>query len=112
MSNASNISFAPTGKTVLVPAAATAPAGVQAVGTSGVGQYRIVNSGTVAVHLGVGATATVAAANAVAAVAGTPAKGVMLLPGAIEVLRFSDEAFFSGVSATAVNLYITPGQGM
>jgi hypothetical protein len=112
MSNASNIAFSPTGDTILVPAAATAPTGVQAVGSAGVGQYRIVNTGTIAVHLGVGATAATATANAVAAVAGTPAKGIIIMPGAIEVLRFSDNAYFSGVSASAVNLYITPGQGI
>lgn len=112
MSNASNIAFSPAGNTILVPAAAIAPAGVQAVGATGAGQYRIVNTGTIAVHLGVGSTAAQATANAVAAVAGTPAKGVIVMPGAIEVLRFSDNAYFSGVSASAVSLYITPGQGM
>jgi hypothetical protein len=112
MSNASQIPFTPTGNTIVVPAAATAPTGVQAVGTAGVGQYRIVNTGTIVVHLGVGATAATATANAVAAVAGTPAKGIIIMPGAIEVLRFGNDAFFSGVSASAVNVYITPGQGI
>jgi len=112
MSNASNIAFSPTGDTILVPAAATAPTGVQAVGSAGVGQYRIVNTGTIAVHLGVGSTAVQATANAVAAVAGTPAKGIIIMPGAIEILRFGNDAFFSGVSASAVSLYITPGQGI
>lgn len=112
MSNASSIPFAPAGDTILVPAAAVAPTGVQATGSVGVGQYRIVNPGTIVVHLGVGATAVSATANAVAAVAGTPGHGILLMPGAIEILRFSNDAFFSGVSASAVNLYITPGQGI
>jgi hypothetical protein len=112
MSNASQIPFTPTGDTILVPAAASPPTGVQAVAAAGVGQYRVANTGTIIVHLGVGPTAAIATANAVAAIAGTPAKGIMLLPGAIEVLRFSNNAFFSGVAASAVSLYITPGQGI
>lgn len=112
MSNASSIPFAPTGNTILVPAAASAPTGVQAVAAAGVGQYRIVNTGTIVVHLGVGATAAQATANAVAATAGVPAKGIIVMPGAIEILRFANDAFFSGVSASAVSLYVTPGQGI
>jgi hypothetical protein len=112
MSNASSIPFTPTGDTILVPAAASAPTGVQAASASGVGQYRIVNTGTIVVHLGVGATAAQATANAVAATAGVPAKGIIVMPGAIEILRFANDAFFSGVSASAVNVYITPGQGI
>jgi hypothetical protein len=117
MSNNSQIAFNPQGKTVVIAATTTAPTGLQApVDTKytpqATGQYRIVNSGTVAVFLGFGSTAADAAANAVAPVAGTPSNALALLPGAIEVLRFTPNTFFSGLAASATSVYITQGQGL
>jgi hypothetical protein len=112
MSNASQIPFSPTGATVVVPSDTVAPTGVATTSTTGVGQYRVVNSGAVMVHLGYGSSASIATANAVAAIAGTPSKSVPLVPGAVEVLRFSNNAFFSALSASPVSVYITPGQGI
>ena len=114
MATNSQIAFNPQGDTVVVAAASTAPTGVQApAGTVNPrGQYRIVNAGNVTVHLGVGATAAAAQANAVAAAAGVPAAGIPLVPGAVEILRFSAEAYFSGYSASAATVYITPGEGL
>jgi hypothetical protein len=117
MSNNSQIAFNPQGKTVVIAATTSAPAGLQApvdaVNTAqATGQYRIVNSGTVAVFLGFGATAAEATANAVAPIAGTPTSALALLPGAIEVLRFTPNTFFSGLAASATSVYITPGQGL
>jgi hypothetical protein len=66
----------------------------------------------VIVHLGVGPTVAKAKANAEAAVSGNPAAGIPLLPGAVEILRFSDTSYFSGLAASAQTLYITPGQGI
>lgn len=117
MSTNSQIAFNPQGKTVVVAAAAVAPAGVQApvyekFNPQATGQYRFVNAGTNTVHLGVGPLAADATANAVAATAGSPAAGIPLVPGAVEVLRFPLGSHFSGVAAAATTLYITPGEGL
>lgn len=76
------------------------------------GQYRVINSGTVIVHLGVGATVAKAKANAEAAASGNPAPGIPLLPGAVEILRFGSDAYFSALAASSTTIYITPGQGI
>jgi len=117
MSNNSQISFNPQGKTIVVPADGTAPAGVQApvfakFDPQAVGQYRIVNAGTTTVFLGIGGTAAEATANAVAPVAGTPSDAIVLLPGAVEILRFTANTFFSGLSSAAATVYIVQGEGM
>jgi len=117
MSNNSQIAFNPQGKTIVVPAAATAPAGVQApvfakFDPQAVGQYRVINSSANTVFLGIGGTAAEATSNAVAPVAGTPSSAIVLVPGAVEVLRFGRESFFSGMASGASTIYITPGQGL
>jgi hypothetical protein len=114
MSN-NQISFLPLGETIVVAAAAVAPAGIQALATQNfgqAGQYRVVNAGTNTVFLGVGSTAAVAQANAVAPVAGDPSPAIPIVPGAVEILRFGEEIYFSGLAAAATTLYITPGQGL
>jgi len=113
----SQIAFTPLGKTVVVAATTSAPTGVQApvaekFNPQNAGQYRIVNAGTNTVFLGIGPTAALAAAAAVAPVAGTPSDAIVLLPGAIEVLRFNKDTFFSGLAAAANTVYVTPGQGL
>jgi hypothetical protein len=117
MSSNSQIAFASLGETIAITAAATAPDGVQALvlernKAHSTGQYRVVNAGTLIVHLGVGPTVAKAKANAEAAASGNPAAGIPLLPGAVEILRFSDTSYFSGLAASAQTLYITPGQGI
>ena len=117
MSTNSQIAFAPLGNTVLIPAAASAPTCVQALVDArfdgqGTGQYRLVNSSTNTVFLGVGPTAAIATANAVAPVAGTPSAAIVLLPGAVEILRFGRESFFSGLASAASSVYIVQGQGI
>lgn len=117
MATNSQIAFNPQGKTVTIAATGTAPTGVSApvddkFSMQETGQYRVVNTSTNVVHLGVGANAALATANAVASVAGTPSYGVPLLPGAVEILRFPIGSFFSGLAASASTVYITPGQGL
>ena len=117
MASNSQIAFAPLGETIAITANATAPDGVQALvlernKANSTGQYRVVNAGTVIVHLGVGPTVAKAKANAEAAASGNPAAGIPLLPGAVEILRFSYTSYFSGLAASAQTLYITPGQGI
>ncbi len=118
MSTNSQIAFAPLGNTVVIPATTVASTGVQALVFSrldaqSTGQYRIINSSANTVFLGVGNTAAEAAANAVAPVAGTPTAAIVLVPGAVEVLRFARESFFSGLApAGASTVYIVPGEGI
>lgn len=117
MATSSQIAFNPQGNTVVVAANATAPVGVQALVDSKflpqeTGQVRLVNAGTNIVHLGVGPTAAIAQANAVAAATGSPAVGIPLLAGAVEIMRFAAGAYFSGVASAATTVYVTPGKGL
>lgn len=117
MATNSQIAFNPQGNTVVVAAAAVAPAGVQApvnnqFDAQATGQMRIVNAGSNLVHLGVGPTAALAKANAVAAAAGSPAAGIPLVAGAVEILRFPLGSYFSGLASGATTVYLTPGEGI
>lgn len=117
MSSNSQIAFSPLGNTIVVAATTSAPTGIQApvytkFDPQNVGQYRFVNAGTTTVFLGTGDSAAKAAAAAVAPVAGTPSAAIVLLPGAIEILRFNKDTFFSGLASAATTVYITPGQGL
>lgn len=117
MASNSQIAFAPLGETVAITANATAPDGVQVLVAprnidNSLGQYRVVNAGTAIVHLGVGSTVAKAKANAEAAVSGNPGAGLPLLPGAVEIVRFGADSYFSGLAASAQTIYITPGQGI
>ena len=117
MGTNSQIAFAPLGKTIVVAAAAAAPVGIQApvyakFDPQNAGQFRFINAGTTTVFLGTGPNATDATANAVAPVAGTPSAAIVLVPGAVEILRFNQDTFFSGLSSAAATVYITPGQGL
>lgn len=117
MSNNSQIAFTPLGKTIVVAAAVAAPAGIQApvyakFDPQNVGQYRFINAGTATVFLGTGGSATEATANAVAPVAGVPSAAIVLVAGAVEILRFAPGTYFSGLASAAITVYITPGQGL
>jgi hypothetical protein len=117
MSTNSQVAFNPIGKTVALAAAAVAPAGVQApvyekFNPQNAGQYRFVNAGTNTVFLGTGPTAALAQAASVAPVAGTPSDAIVLVPGAVEIIRFNKDTFFSGLAAAATTVYVTPGQGI
>jgi hypothetical protein len=117
MSTNSQIAFAPLGQTIVVAATTSAPTGIQApvyakFDPQNAGQFRFVNAGTTTVFLGTGSTAAEATANAVAPVAGTPSAATVLVPGAVEILRFNHTTNFSGLSSAAATVYITPGQGL
>lgn len=117
MTTNSQISFNQQGETVVIAADVAPPLGVQVpvyekFSAYVAGQMRIVNASNNTVHLGFGSTAAVAQANAVESVAGNPAPSIPLLPGAVEILRFSAGLFFSGAAAGASTVYITPGEGI
>jgi hypothetical protein len=103
--------FTPTGNTVTFTANTTAATPVQAVSTTlGGNQYRILNSGTVTVFMGVGNASANATSNATVVV--STGQAIPLLAGTDEILTFSPNAYFTGItsSSTAV-VYITPGDG-
>lgn len=117
MSTNSQIAFNPQGKTIVVAADTVAPAGKQApvdekFNAQNTGQYRFVNGGSDTVFIGTGPSAALAQAASVAPVALTPSNAVVLLPGAVEILRFNKDTYFSGLAAAAATVYITPGQGI
>jgi hypothetical protein len=117
MSTNSQIAFAPLGETVVVAAAASAPTGVQALvsgrlDAQGTGQYRIINNSIYTVFLGVGTTAALATANAVAPIAGDPSPAIVLVPGAVEILRFARTSYFSGLASASATVYIVQGEGI
>jgi hypothetical protein len=117
MSNNSQIAFTPLGKTIVVAATTSAPTGIQApvypkFDPQNAGQYRFINAGTTTVFLGTAMGAAEATAAAVAPVAGTPSDAIVLVPGAVEILRFNKDTYFSGLAASATTIYVTPGQGL
>jgi hypothetical protein len=108
----SQIPFSPLGPTVSFTAATpTAPTAVQAPVNpteTSAGQFRIVNSGVVAVFLAFGATSAEAVTKASAVATSIP-----LLAGSSQILRFPAGAFFTATSASATSVvYVTPGQGI
>jgi hypothetical protein len=104
--------FTPLGNTVVFTANTSAPTPVQAVSnTLGGNQYRIINSGNVVVFLALGNTSTNATNNA--SVITSTGGSIPLLPGTDEVLTFTPNAFFTGItSANTAVIYVTPGDGM
>ena len=115
MASASQFPFQPLGPSHLIVANVAAPAPVQVnvrETTTGVGQYRIVNNSINEVFLGVGATGAQATANSVAPTVGNPTNTIMLVPGAVEVLRLVNNAFFTATAAGASDVYIVPGEGL
>ena len=106
--------FAQSGKSVAFTAATSAPTAIQASnyeGTSLSGNYRICNSGTAVVFLGIGRNATEAAANATVLTAS--ANCLPILPGAIEVFKFGLNSFFTGITVSGSSIvYVTPGAGI
>ena len=103
--------FTPTGNTVMFTANTTAPTPVQAVSTTlGGNQYRILNSGTVTVFMGVGNTAAASTSNAT--VITSTSSTIPLLPGTDEILTFSPNSYFTGITASSTAVvYLTPGDG-
>lgn len=103
--------FTPTGNTVMFTANTTAPSPVQAVSTTlGGNQYRILNSGTVTVFMGVGNTSAASTSNAT--VITSTSSTIPLLAGTDEILTFNPNAYFTGITAASTSVvYITPGDG-
>lgn len=99
--------FSPTGPTVTVTAATSAPVGVQVPesGTSSGFQFRVYNAGTVIAFLGVGSTSGAAQSAATG--------GIPLPVGVVEVLSFPVGSYFSALTSSGTaSVYLTPGKGL
>lgn len=102
--------FTPTGNTVTFTAATTAPASVQASGTTlGFTQYLVQNAGSGTVFMGYGSSNAIAYANAVTLT--STGNTVVLLAGTSQVLTLQPNMYFTGVSSISGSVYITPGEG-
>ena len=105
------MAFTPMGNTVSFTAAVSAPTPVRASSTTiGGTQYRVHNTGNVAVFLGFGDTAAAATSMANTAINGST---ISLVPSSVEIFTFNANVYFTGAttSGTAV-VYITPGDGV
>ena len=107
--------FEARGNTVLITAASTAPTGAQVApsagyATGGAHIYRVANTGSVTVWLGVSNTAAGAQTNA--AKPATTGAGIPILAGAVELFSFDSSSYFSGYSTASCEVAITPGVGL
>lgn len=114
--NSSQIAFSPLGQTKLITADALAPTGIQvpvqsSVLNQSVGQYRFINAGLEVAYIGYGQTAAIAQTNA-AGFSGGVTNAFILMPGAVEILRFAPDTYFSAYAANPCSIYVVPGQGL
>lgn len=112
-----NRPFNPTGPTVLVAGATSAPSGVQvpSVGAGPAQQYRIHNGGAVTAFVAFGISAAAAQADAVIPTgSGANSKNAIPVPaGAIEILSLSPNCFVSAITGSSTaSVYVTPGEGL
>ena len=102
--------FNQQGNTQTFTAAVTPPSPVQVTSSTGAAnQYRVINTGQVTVFMGVGTTSALATTNATSTM---PSRAIPLLPGTDEILTFTPDAYFTGMTASSTAVvYITPGTG-
>ena len=105
------MAFTPMGNTVTFTAAVTAPTPVQATSTIiGGTQYRVHNTGNVAVYMGFGNSATAASNMANVSIAGST---LSLMPNSVEVFTLNANVYFTGATASGTAVVnITPGDGL
>jgi hypothetical protein len=105
--------FNPTGNTITFLANTAAPTAIQATTNSNTSycQYRVFNSGSSLIFLGVGANTTIANNNAVVVTSSNT--GVPVLPGTLEIFSFPSNSYFTGITSTGNSqIYVTPGLGV
>lgn len=110
---AAALAFSPLGLTVSFIAANTVPTSAQAPSSAPTTrpalQYRVVNSGSELVLLGVGVDDTTAKAKAASIAAGA----IPIVPGTVEILGFPPGSYFTGKTASGTSVvYVTPGEGL
>jgi hypothetical protein len=105
------MAFTPMGNTVTFVAAATAPTPVRALSTTiGGTQYRINNSGNVAVYIGFGDSAAAATAMANTTIVGST---IVMNANSVEVFSFNANVYFTGATSSGTSVVsITPGDGL
>ena len=105
------MAFTPMGNTVTFVAAATAPTPVRALSTTiGGTQYRVNNSGNVAVYLGFGDTSAAASTMANATIVGST---IVMNANSVEVFTFNANVYFTGATTSGTSIVtITPGDGL
>lgn len=110
--------FTPTGPTIMVAAATSAPQPTRCVSGGSINSYtyRVANpEANETIWYSMEETPQNALANAaIPTGGGTNAKSAMPLPaGGVEVVRGPQGAFFSGITrVAAANLFVTPGDGI
>ena len=104
--------FQKTGNTVTFTAATSAPTPVQCSSTTlGGNQYRIINTGTITVFMGYGATSSDATNNS--GIVTTTGPSFPILPNTDEILTFVPNAYFTGITSSGIaTIYISPGDGL
>jgi hypothetical protein len=105
------MAFTPMGNTVTFVAAATAPTPVRALSTTiGGTQYRVNNSGNVAVYLGFGDTSAAASTMANTTIVGST---IVMNANSVEVFTFNANVYFTGATTSGTSIVtITPGDGL
>ena len=100
------------GPSTLIPAAASAPFGLQvsAVSSPAARVYRIVNVGTNIAYVAYSSGGAAAGLNAVVPTAGNPREVVAVVSNATHFIVAPPGSFFSAIApAGNTNLFITPG---
>ena len=105
------MAFTPQGNTVTFTAAVSAPSAVQVTSTTiGATQYRVHNTGNVAVYMGFGPNANAAETMANVSIAGST---ISLMPNSVEVFTFNAKQYFTGATASGTAVVnVTPGDGV
>ena len=105
------MAFTPMGNTVTFVAAVTPPTPVRATSTIiGGTQYRVHNTGNVAVYMGFGNSANDATTMANVTVTGST---LSLMPNSVEVFTLNANVYFTGATASGTAVVnITPGDGL
>jgi hypothetical protein len=112
---ATNAAFMPSGNTITITAATSAPAASQVPSsTLGGNQYRIINASTTqGAFLAWGQNAATAQANAVIPTGNVTFNMLYILPNTDEIMTFVPNAYFTAITTTnSSTIYITPGDGM
>jgi len=111
--------FNPIGNTATFLANSAAPTPVQvtytpasnSTGYTSYCQYRVFNSGSYLIFLGVANNA--AGANSNAVVVSSNSTGIPVLPGTLEIFSFPTNSYFTGITSSGTSqVYITPGFGV
>lgn len=102
--------FQPTGNTITITAATSAPTPVQAVGATGSKQYILTNIGSVVAFISFGSSAD-AAANCIIPTS-TSRLSIPILPLSQFTMTTDANSFFCGITASSTAIiYISVGTG-